>query len=35
MTALTSSQVPRDETEEEADDVAQVFLAALWTLPKP
>lgn len=29
---LTSSQVSRDETEEEADDVAQMFLAAVLAL---
>lgn len=30
--ALTSSQVPGDETEEEADDVSQVLLTAVLTL---
>lgn len=33
--ALTSSQVPRDEAEEEADDVSQVLLAAMVAFLKP
>lgn len=33
--ALTSSQVPRDEAEEEADDVSQVLLAAVVAFLKP
>lgn len=32
---LTSSQVPRDEAEEEADDVTQELLAAMLALVKP
>lgn len=30
--ALTSSQVPGDEAEEDADDITQVLLAAMLTL---
>lgn len=33
--ALTSSQVPGDEAEEEADDVTQVLLTAMLTLLQP